>query len=117
VITLLGTRAAVDDKMKHKATSAETLESLIIDSMLWLEVVVVAMDRLETCLKCLRLSSLLLQRPRGINHNKPLAASVCDQNKIIVIRSRFGSASRLSHDVVMTQIQFTLRRVKYIKQK
>jgi hypothetical protein len=34
VITLLGTRAAVDDKMKNKATSAETIESLIIASML-----------------------------------------------------------------------------------
>jgi hypothetical protein len=34
VITLLGTRAAVDDKMKNKATSADTIESLIIASML-----------------------------------------------------------------------------------
>jgi hypothetical protein len=43
VITLLGTSAAVDDKMKNKAPSAETtFESLIIASMLQFEVAVVA---------------------------------------------------------------------------
>jgi hypothetical protein len=48
VITLLGTSAAVDDKMKNKAPSAETtFESLIIASMLQFEEVVVAIDRLE----------------------------------------------------------------------
>jgi hypothetical protein len=34
-LTLLGSRAAVDDKMKNKATSAETIESVIIASMLY----------------------------------------------------------------------------------
>jgi hypothetical protein len=34
VITLLGTRAAVDAMMKNKAASAETIELLIIACML-----------------------------------------------------------------------------------
>lgn len=51
-ITLLGTRAAVDDKMKNKATSADAIKSLIIASMLWLAVVVIVVDRLA-CLECL----------------------------------------------------------------
>jgi hypothetical protein len=50
-LTLLGSRAAVDDKMKNKATSAETIESVIIASMLYCTVVesccVGAVDRLD----------------------------------------------------------------------
>ena len=83
VITLLGTRAAVDDTMKHKATSAETLESLIIASMLWF-LAVVALDRLDLPRVPLPLFTLvLLQRPH--QSQKTLTASVCwNRNKIVI---------------------------------